>query len=78
VPRQLINASDKRLLAWLAELPPREELVVRMALNGHSKNQGPNWDRRVKALMRECNVNTTAKMARLLIDVRKQGKVIEA
>jgi hypothetical protein len=35
----MIDASDKRLLAWLAELPPRQELVVRMALNGRSKNQ---------------------------------------
>lgn len=41
----MIDASDERLLAWLAELPPRQELVLRMALNGVSKNQGPDWDR---------------------------------
>jgi len=39
--RPLIDASDERLLAWLAELPPRQELVVRMALNGRGKNHGP-------------------------------------
>jgi len=27
----LIDASDKRLMAWLATLPPRDELIVRMA-----------------------------------------------
>ena len=27
--------------------------------------------------MRECKVDSTAKIARLLTDVRKQGKVIE-
>jgi hypothetical protein len=42
--RGMIDASDKRLLAWLAELPSRQELVVRMALNGRSKNQGRDWD----------------------------------
>jgi hypothetical protein len=76
--RTMIDASDKRLLAWLAELPPRQELVVRMALNGRSKNQGPDWDTRVAALKAELKINTTAKMAKLLTEVRRQGKVIEA
>jgi hypothetical protein len=44
---------------------PRQELVVRMALNGRAKNQGPDWDRRVRALMAELKINTTAKMAKL-------------
>jgi hypothetical protein len=43
-----IDVSDKRLVAWLAELPPRQELVVRMALNGKAKSLVPNWDRRLK------------------------------
>jgi hypothetical protein len=73
----MIDASDKRLLAWLAKLPPRQELMVRMALNGRSKNQGRDWDVRVSALMRELNVDTTGKMTKLLREVRKQGKVIE-
>jgi len=30
--------------------PPRQELVVPMALNGRSKNQGPHWHRRVAEL----------------------------
>jgi hypothetical protein len=33
----MIDASDPRLLAWLKTLPPRQELVVRMALNGSAK-----------------------------------------
>jgi hypothetical protein len=36
-----INVSDPHRLAMLAKLPPRQELVVGMALNGRSKNQGP-------------------------------------
>ncbi len=74
----MIDASDKRLLAWLAELPLRQELVLRMALNARAKNLGPDWDCRVTALMKACKINTTAKMAKLLTEVRRQGKVIEA
>jgi hypothetical protein len=72
----MIDASDKRLLAWLTTLPPRQELVVRMALNGRAKNKEPDWDRRVAALVRECKIDSAAKMARLLTEVCKQGKVI--
>jgi hypothetical protein len=39
---------------------------------------GRDWDRRVDTLMRECKIDCTANMARLLTDVRKQGKIIEA
>jgi len=74
----MIDASDKRLLAWLSRLPPRQELVMRMALNGRSKNQGPHWDGRVAALTNELKIHTTAKMAKLLADVREQDRVIDA
>jgi hypothetical protein len=50
-------------------------MVVRMALNGRAKNQGPNWGRQV---MKECRIDSTAKMAKLLTDVRKHGDVIDA
>jgi hypothetical protein len=76
--RGMIDASDMRLLAWLAELPPRQELVVRMALNGRSKNQGHDWDARVSALMTELKINTTAKMAKLLREGREAGTAVEA
>lgn len=74
----MIDASDKRLLAWLAELPPRHELVVRMALNGRSKNQGQHWDRRVDELKRLCKIDATGKVAKLLTEVFRQGRVIDA
>jgi len=74
----LIDASDKRLDAWLTQLPPRHELVMRMALNGSREEPWRDWDRRVGALMRVCKIDTTAKMAKLLTDVRKRGEVIEA
>lgn len=41
------------------------------ALNGRTKNLGPNWDRRVTALMKECEVDSSKKMAKLLTDVRR-------
>jgi hypothetical protein len=47
-----------------------------MALNGRSKNQGPDWDARVSALMTELKINTTAEVAKLMREVRK--KVVEA
>jgi hypothetical protein len=74
----LIDASDGRLRTRLSELPPRQELVVRIALNGRAKNQGPDWGRRVAALMRVCKIDTTGVMARLLVPVRNQGEVIAA
>ena len=77
-PNPPIDASDKRLIAWLAELPPRQELIVRMALNGRSKNQGPRWDGRVAELTNELKIHTTARMAKLLTEVREQGRVIDA
>jgi hypothetical protein len=52
-------------------------VVARMAFNARAKNLGPHWDRLVAALMKECGIDCTAKMAKLLRDVQ-QGKVIEA
>jgi hypothetical protein len=74
----MIDASNKRLVAWLKDLPPRQELVVRMALNGRAKNRGREWERRVDAPMKECRIDSTAKMARPLTDGRKEAEVIEA
>jgi hypothetical protein len=56
---------------------PRQELVARMALNGRSKNRGRYWDARVKALLAELNVNTTAKMTKPVREVHRAGKVVE-
>jgi hypothetical protein len=53
------------------------ELVVRMALNRHSKNRGRYWDARVKALMAELNINTTAKTTKLVRRVQSAGKAVE-
>jgi hypothetical protein len=40
----VIDASDKRLLSWLAKPPPRQELVVRMAFNARANNNlRPDW-----------------------------------
>jgi len=51
---------------------------VRTALNSCPKNQGPHLDWRVGALIaRVQGRDSTAKIARLLTDARKQGKVIE-
>ncbi len=44
-----------------------------MALNGRAKNLGPDWDRRITALMKECTIDNTAKIAKLLIEVHRQG-----
>ncbi len=73
----MIDASDKRLVAWLAELLHRHELIVRLALNARAKNLGPHWDWRVDALKRLCRIDGTAKMAKLPTEVCRQGKVIE-
>jgi hypothetical protein len=69
--------ATRALLAWLAELPPRQELVIRMALNSRSKNQGRDWDARVATLMKELKITTTAKMAKVLREVRAAGKTVE-
>jgi hypothetical protein len=42
------------------------------------EEKGRHWDRRVDELMKVCKIDRTAKMARLLTEVRKQGEVIEA
>ena len=47
----MIDASDKQLLDWIASLPPRYELVVRMAIRYQAKNLGPAWAPRIDALM---------------------------
>lgn len=39
----MIDAGDGRFRAWLGTLPPRQELVVRMALKARAKNLGPDW-----------------------------------
>jgi hypothetical protein len=44
-----------------------------MALNAHAKDREPYWQGHVDALMRECKIDSTAKMAKLLTDVRWQG-----
>jgi hypothetical protein len=72
----MIDASDEHLVACVAELTPRHELIVGMALNGCAKNLARHRQQRIDALMRLCD--STAKMAKLLTEVRKQGKVIEA
>jgi len=74
----MIDASDQRLVPWLAALRPRHELVIRMALNGGSKNQGPNREKRVDELRRLSEVDTTATMAKQPTDARRLGRVIEA
>jgi hypothetical protein len=38
----MIDATAKRLVVWRPEVPPRPELIVRMALNGRLKNLGPH------------------------------------
>jgi hypothetical protein len=48
-----------------------------MALNRHSKNRGRYWDARVKALMAELNINTTAKTTKLVRRVQSAGKAVE-
>jgi hypothetical protein len=68
----LVDASEPRLLAGLTELPPRQELAVRMTLNGRSENQGRNWIV-VKALMKELKINNTAQMAKRLTEGRNAG-----
>lgn len=74
----MIDASDKRSLAWLAALPPRKELIVRLALNDRGKDLGPQWGQRVDAQVKACTIDSTGKMVRLLTEVRKQRDVIGA
>jgi hypothetical protein len=39
---KMIHASDERFVAWLSELPPRQVLVVRLALNGRWREVAPD------------------------------------
>jgi hypothetical protein len=64
-----------RLLDWLAELPPRQALMVPMALDGRARNQVLDWDRHVLALIQTCKINSIAKMELLLTEMSKQGKI---
>ncbi len=67
------DVGDQRLRAWFAE-PPPQELVLRTALNARAKNLGADWDRRVTVLMRECKIDSAAKIAKPLTAVRKQRR----
>ncbi len=73
----MIDASDKRLTAWIASLPPRQELVVRMALRDRAINCGPHWAPRIDVLMDQLRINSEAKLAKLLREVRNADAVID-
>ena len=60
----LTDAGDERLAAGLATRSLRDELVVRMALNGRTGNQGREWDKRVKALIVACRLTRCGWLAR--------------
>jgi hypothetical protein len=53
---------------WLASLSPREELVARMVKRGVSRSSTDNA--RIDELTKLARINTTAKMAKLMTDVR--------
>ncbi len=73
----MIDADDKRLRAWIAGLPPRQELVVRIALRDRAKNLGRGWEKRIDVLETELRIDTTAKRVALMGDVRKANRLID-
>jgi hypothetical protein len=68
---------DPRLLHWLATLPTREELVVRMAMRAHHQIADAQWTARIDELMKIAIIDTPAKMAKLLGDVAQTRREIE-
>jgi hypothetical protein len=70
----LIDAPDPRLRAWLAEMPPRQKMVVRMALSASARTLGAAY----RCADAACKIHSTTKMVKLLTEVRKQVKAIEA
>jgi hypothetical protein len=72
----MIDAADQRLLDWIATLPLPQEIIVRMALRGHAKNLGRDWDTRIDMLMAQLKIDTTAKMAELLRELQKPDALL--
>lgn len=74
----MIDATDKRVRAWLAGLPPRQELVVRIALRTRARNISRAWEKRIDTLETQLRIDTTAKMIALETEVRRADKIIDA
>ncbi len=72
----VIDASDQRLQNWLAELSPRQELVMRMALSDRAINLGPGWEPRIDVLEKQLRINTEAKIAKPMREVHEADKAI--
>jgi hypothetical protein len=73
----MTDASDKRLLAWLKKLKQARAGRSHGPLSGRGENQGPGWSPMHRDANARCNFNSGAKTAKLLTEVRKQGKVIQ-
>jgi hypothetical protein len=74
----VIDANDKRLRAWVASLPARKELAVRIALRDRAKNLGRGWERRIDELEAQLKIDTTAKRVTLETEAHKAKKLIDA
>jgi hypothetical protein len=67
---------DRRIEKWLTSLNPREELVARMIKRGVTRSSTDKA--RIDELIELARINTTAKMARLMTDVRRAAETLEA
>ncbi len=74
----VIDPNDKRLRAWIAGLPPRQELVVRMAMRDRAKNLSRGWEKRIDTLETQLKIDTTAKRVALMGEIRKANRLIDS
>jgi hypothetical protein len=72
-----LDPDNKRLQKFLAGLTPHHELVVRIAMRGRYNNLGQGWYARIDELETRLKINTTAKMAKLMREVRGADAVID-
>lgn len=74
----VIDPNDKGLRAWITSLPPRQELVVRMAMRDRAKNLGRSWEKRIDALETQLKIDTTAKRVALMGEIRNANRLIDS
>ena len=75
--RPLIDTATSDSLRF-AKLPPRQELIVRKALNARPKKLETDTSPCIEASMRVYKIDSTAKTPRWLSEVHKEGRVTEA